>query len=371
MFSQEHADVAANFFDGILRHTTDEWYGQPFLLAPWQEDALSQIFGQVDEDESRIIETVYLEIPKKSGKTELAAGIVLYVLVMTDTPGCQVYGAGAATRQALNVYRAACKMVEQSSILRMRLRILRGTHRIIRRSDPDSFYVAVAADGDMGDGVYPACTVADEVHRWRTRKQLENWDVLANGGITRRQTLTVAITTAGVQSESPLAWRLHEKARKIQEGVVIDPKFYGRIYAANADDDPGDPQTWIKANPSLKENGEFLNIEKIREKYVSHVAEGDFTSCKRYYLNIWDDKEQRAIDMAKWDASAGPWKRAGLLTKRSDENVRSLPEDLIGYFRKRRCIAGVAAPMATDLAAVVFAFPLDEDAYDVLPFFWP
>ena len=98
-FSQEHADVAANFFEGILRHTADEWYGQPFLLAPWQEQALYQIFGQVDEDGRRVIEMVYLEVPKKAGKTELAAGIVLYVLLMTNTPGCQVYGAGAATRQ--------------------------------------------------------------------------------------------------------------------------------------------------------------------------------------------------------------------------------------------------------------------------------
>src|SRR5207244_10825423 len=126
------------------------------------------------------------------------------------------YGAEAARRQALNVIRAGCKMVEQKPLLKKRLRILRSTNRIIKRNDEDSFYAAIAADGDMGDGVNPACTVADEVHRWKTRKQLENWDVLSNGGITRRQTLTIAITTAGVQNESPLAWRLHENARKIQ-----------------------------------------------------------------------------------------------------------------------------------------------------------
>jgi len=56
----------------------------------------------------------------------------------------------------------------------------------------------VAADGDFGDGVNPAFVVADEVHRWKTRKQLENWDVLSKGGITRKQTLTIAITTAGL-----------------------------------------------------------------------------------------------------------------------------------------------------------------------------
>ena len=57
---------------------------------------------------------VYEEVPKKAGKTEWAAGLALLVLIFTVEPGCQVYGAAAATRQAMNVYRAACKMVEQS-----------------------------------------------------------------------------------------------------------------------------------------------------------------------------------------------------------------------------------------------------------------
>ena len=234
-------------------------------------------------------------MPKKAGKTEFAAGLALYTLVIMNTPGCQVYGAAAATRQALQVYRAACKMVEQSGWLRKRLRIMRGTHRILKRKDPDSFYAEVAADGDFGDGVNPAFVVADEVHRWKTRKQIENWDVLSKGGITRRQTLTIAITTAGVQNESPLAWKLHEKTRRIEEGIVTDHRFYGKIYGAAAEDDPADPATWRKANPSLlrlDDKGEvvdgFITEDKIRKEYESAESEGDLTSFKRYFLNIWD-----------------------------------------------------------------------------------
>ena len=369
-FSQAHADAACNFFERILKHTADEWHGKPFLLAPWQEEALSAIFGEIDDDGNRIIEMAYLEVPKKSGKSEMAAGLALFVLLTTRTPGCQVYGAAAATRQALNVFRAASKMVDQSPILSKRLRVLRGTHRIIKRSDPESFYAAVAADGDFGDGVNPAVVIADEVHRWKTRKQLDNWDVLSNGGITRRQTLTIAITTAGVQNESPLAWRLHEKARKIEERIVSDPKFYGRIYGASKEDDPGDPATWIKANPSLIQNGGFLEIEKVREKYISHAAEGDLTSFKRYYLNMWDQKESRAIDLAKWDGSAGDWRASGLLEKRAEAKVRPLPESLIERFRTRRCWAGVDLSMTTDLSAVSLVFPCPDGGFDVLPFFW-
>jgi len=370
-FSHLHADAACNFFELVLKHTADEWYGKPFLLVPWQEEALSRIFGTLDDDGNRLINMAYYEVPKKAGKTEWAAGLVLFVLMIDPNPGCQVYGAAAATRQAMNVFRAACKMVEQSALLRKRLRVLRGTNRIVKRNDPDSFYAAVAADGDLSDGVNPSCVVADELHRWRTRKQIENWDVLSLGGVTRRQALTISITTAGVQNESPLAWRLHEKTRRIEEGVIQDPTFLGRIYGAGEKDDWASEATWIKANPSLKERGGFLDIAKIREKYEASLSDPESQSAfRRYYLNIWDQKEHRVIDLAKWEASAGPWRSAGLLPKGPEDKVRPLSHDLMARFSKRPCWAGVDLSMTTDLTAVSFVFPCDDDGYDVLPFFW-
>jgi phage terminase large subunit-like protein len=212
--------------------------------------------------------------------------------------------------------------------------------------------------------------VADELHRWKTRKQIENWDVLSKGGITRKQTLTIAITTAGVQNESPLAWRLHEKTRKIKEGIVSDPRFYGRTYGAEKTDDPADPATWIKANPSLLENGGFLDKDQIRKEYESAESEGDLTAFKRYFLNIWDQKENRAIDMVRWDASAGPWIAAGLLASGKNDLVRPLPHDLMINFVERKVWAGVDLSMTTDLTSVSFVFPGDDEDYDVLPFFW-
>lgn len=383
-FSETHAAAACNFFEKILKHTADEWYGKPFLLTPWEEEALCAIFGQLDDDGNRVIETVYLEVPKKSGKTEFVAGILLLVMilaVLSKQKGFQVYGAAAATRQALNVYRAACKMVEQSPLLSKHLRLLRGTNRIVARADVDTFYAAIAADGDFGDGVNPACTVADEVHRWKTRKQLENWDVLSKGGITRKQTLTIAITTAGVQEDSPLAWKLHEKTRRIQDGVVSDTRFYGKLYGADKTDDPSLPETWIKANPSLIENGGFLDKEKIRKEYESAAAEGDLTSFKRYFLNVWDQKENRAIDMVKWDASAGPWVARGLMdptpesvfrmSDGTERIVRPLPHEVLKRFVDRKCFAGVDLSMTIDTSSLEFVFPdKDDDTYDVLSFFW-
>jgi phage terminase large subunit-like protein len=262
-------------------------------------------------------------------------------------------------------------MVEQSRILKKRLRVLRGTNRIVKRDEPDSFYAAVAADGDLSDGVNPACVVADELHRWKTRKQLENWDVLSLGGVTRRQPLTIAITTAGVQNESPLAWRLHEKTRRIEDGVVQDPAFVGRIFGASEKDDWTVESTWIKANPSLKERGGFLDISRIREKYEASLSDPESQSAfRRYYLNVWDQKEHRVIDLARWDVSAGPLTSAGLMPKDPADKVRQLPPSVMEHFAGRRCWAGVDLSMTTDLSAVAFVFPCADGGFDVLPFFW-
>jgi phage terminase large subunit-like protein len=370
-FDQKQADIACNFFERVLRHTADEWWGKPFLLAPWQEEALTHIFGTLDDEGRRLTQLCYMEIPKKSGKTEFAAGLILLLLMIEPHPGFQTYGVAAATRQAMNVYRACCKMQEQSPILQKSLRLLRGTNRIVKRTDPDSFYAAVAADGDLSDGVNPGATVADEVHRWKTRKQLENWDVLSLGGITRKQTLTVAITTAGVQADSPIAWRLHEKTKRIQQGIVSDPTFYGRIYGAEKGDDWTDEKVWIKANPSLVENGGFLPLAKIREKYQAALSDPEAQrSFRRYFLNIWDQKENRCIDMDKWDACVGGWKAEGLLPKAPEDTVRPLTPALLGTFIERRGWVGVDLSSTIDMTGATFVFPAEDGYFDILPFFW-
>lgn len=370
-FSQQDADLACNFFECVLKHTQDQWSGKPFLLAPWEEEAVSQIFGQLDDEGNRLITQVYLEVPKKAGKTEFAAGLILLVLFLNKMRGCQVYGAAAAQRQALNVYRAARTMVDLSPLLKKQFKVLASTSRIVKKSDANSFYAAVAADGDLSDGVNPACTVADEVHRWRTRKQLENWDVLSLGGITRKQALSVAITTAGVQNESPLAWRLHEKTERIQQGIFKDPTFYGRIYAADKADDWEKESTWIKANPSLKQNGGFLDIAKIREKYEAAQTDPEaMRSFRRYFLNLWDQKENRCIDMTQWDECKGDWMARGLLAKSLEDTIRPIAPELLARFIDRVCFPGVDLSMTTDMSSVNFVFPNPDGTIDMLPFFW-
>lgn len=348
-FNEQRANSALNFFECVLKHTKGKFAGKPFILVDWQLEIIGDIFGNVDEDGNRIYQTAYVEVPKKNGKSELAAGIALYCLLADNEPGAEVYSAASSKDQAALVFKVAASMVEKSPALSKRLRVLRGTKTIHKRGDPDSFYKAISADGDVQDGINPHCVIADELHRWKVGKALDLWDILTKGTIARAQPLVFAITTAGIEDESPLCWRYHEYARQIKEGLFSDRHFYGRVFGADPGDDWNDPAVWIRANPSHESRGGFLKHAAIDKEYQTAVNDPvSQASFKRYHLNLWGEKENRWMDMRKWNACSGERR------------------PLIG----RTCYAGLDASATTDLTSLVLIFPDEDGSVDVLPYFW-
>ena len=114
-FDEAKADRAQNFFERVLVHTDGRWAGKPFILTDWQRDEIIRpLFGTVNEDGTRQYRTAYLEVGRKNGKSELASGIVLYLLCADGEQGAQVYGAAVDREQATLVYRVASRMVMAS-----------------------------------------------------------------------------------------------------------------------------------------------------------------------------------------------------------------------------------------------------------------
>ncbi len=348
-FDQTRADAALNFFERILKHTKGQFAGKLFELLLWEAQIISDLFGTLEDDGRRQYQTAYIEVPKKNGKSELAAGIALYCLLADNEPGAEVYSAATSRDQASLVFRVAASMVEQSSALSKRLRVLRSTKTILKRGDHDSFYRAISADGDVQDGINPHCVIADELHRWKVGKALDLWEILERGTIARRQPLVFAITTAGIQDESPLCWRYHEYERQIREGVFKDRHFYGKVFAAGPQDDWTDEATWIKVNPSHERNGGFIKSAALRKEFDKAINDpAQQPAFKRFHLCIWGQSENRALDMQQWAAGGGA--------------LRALVE--------RRCFGGLDLSTSIDLTAFVLLFPSSDGSFDVLAFFW-
>ena len=343
------------FFEHRLSLTAD-FAGQPFLLMGWTREVLRDLFGTLDEEGLRMYKDIYLELPKKNTKTTLCAGLVVFCLVSAPGTGTEVYSAATTKDQAGQVFNAAVQMVRSNKSLRERLRVIPSSKRMVRVDDPSSFYAALSADGDIHDGIQPAFVVRDELHRWRTRKAYDLNEILERGMITRKESMVIDITTAGVADESPLCWRRHEYARQIREGVFKDRRFYGRVWAADEGLLKADPAYWtsraarVAANPSHEDNGGYLKdsvLEDLCTKAQNDpIAQADY---KRYHLNVWGQKATRWMPMDVWNSCGG--------------ETRPVVE--------RYCYAGLDLASTTDLTSLVLVFPDETDgSFDVLPFFW-
>ena len=340
------ADRAQNFFERALVHTKSRWAGERFILPGWQRDGIIRpIFGQIDEHGHRVIRTAYLEVGRKNGKSELAAGIALYLLLMDHEEGAEIYGAACDREQAGIVFRVAKDMVRRNPRLAKKCKII-DSRKTITVESTGSFYRAIPAEAAGAHGHNAHGIIFDELHAQPNR---DLWDVLTTSTGAREQPLVFAITTAGFDRQS-ICWEMHEYARKVDEGVVDDPTFYGKIWSTPEEADWTDEKVWHMANPAL---GDFRDIDEMRtmarRAKETPALENTF---RRLYLSQWTQSETRYITMEKWAATAG-----------------EVDAELL---RGRECYAGLDLATVTDVAALVLVFPPEgeSDIYKVLPFFW-
>ena len=344
-YDKTAADYAVNFIS-CLSHTKGIWAGKPFELIDWQEQIIRDIFGTVKENGYRQFNTAYVEIPKKQGKSELAAAVALLLLCGDNEAGAEIYGCAADRQQASIVFNVAADMIGLCPPLSQRCKLLPSTRRIIYKPT-NSFYQVLSADVANKHGFNVHGVIFDELHTQPNRKL---YDVMTKGsGDARMQPLYFLITTAGDNINS-ICYEVHQKAEDIIAGRKHDPTFYPVIYGAKMDDDWTDPAVWAKANPSL---GITVDIEKVRAACDSaKETPSEENSFRQLRLNQWVKQSVRWMPMEKWSLCSMDIK----------------PEDLEGL----DCYAGLDLSSTTDITAFVLVFPPNErfDKYIILPFFW-
>ncbi|MBO4819540.1 MAG: terminase large subunit, partial [Firmicutes bacterium] len=255
-YDKARADHAVNFIQ-CLKHTKGKWAGSPFILLPWQEQIIRDIFGIIKDDGNRQFRTAYIEIPKKNGKSELAAAVALYLLFGDGEASPEVYGAAADRQQAGIVFDVAKAMTEMNPALMKRCKILDASKKI-KTDYNNGCYQVLSAEVGTKHGLNVSGLVMDELHVQPNRKL---YDVLTKGsGDAREQPLYFLITTAGNDINS-ICYEVHQKAKDILDGKKIDPQFYPVIFGAEMDDDWTDPKVWKKANPSI---GETIKLEAVK-----------------------------------------------------------------------------------------------------------
>lgn len=345
MFDREKADHAVDFIN-CLKHTKGRWRGVPFELLPWQDRIIRDVFGTVKENGYRQYNTAYVEIPKKNGKSELAAGVALYMTCGDGEWGAEVYGCASDRQQASIVFDVAVDMVDQCPALKKRIKPVMSVKRLVYKPT-NSFYQVLSAEAYTKHGLNIHAVIFDELHAQPNR---ELFDVMTKGsGDARTQPLFFLITTAGTDRNS-VCFEQHQKAEDIIHGRKFDPSFYPVIYGVSDDADWSSEKVWYEANPSL---GHTIDIEKVKNAYLSakdNPAEENI--FRQLRLNQWVKQSTRWMQMEKWDACAFP----------VDER------ELLG----RECYGGLDLSSSIDITAFVLVFPPRDDAekYIILPYFW-
>lgn len=300
-FPTDGPRVAA-FAARYCKHSKGRWKGKPFILEPWQLDFVNEAF-RLDDDGTRVYQTALLGIPRKNGKSTLAAAIALYLLVADGEPGPEVVLASGSADQASLVFNQAKAFVEADHRLTSWLDAQRIIIRIRGESTDVNFLKRIAADGLLQHGGTPSGVVFDELHAVVKPGQEETWSAMSTGDGAREQPFTMPITTAGFDKDTVLGrlfdYALASDTAEIERrpGCVIvrDPQagFLMVWYGISDEDDYDDFDVVKKANPASWITPKYL----ARKRKDPKVSDADY---QRLHCNRWT--AAREVWLPTWAA---------------------------------------------------------------------
>lgn len=300
---------------GAFRHTKGRWAGVPLRvgegLDSWQVVwIMAPIFGWVYLDSEidavvRVIRTVWIEIPRKNGKSTLTSAISGVLLLADGEAGAEVYNAAGSTIQAGRVFEDAKRMLMTSPAARKRVESL---SEVVRVPASGSILRVLSRVAETAHGLNVSGATIDEVHTLRLRRALV--EAIETGTGARNQPLIVFITTADDAEEGTIYDEKHNYTLNVANGIVRDPAHYGVIWAAEKSDDPFSDETLAKANPGAGVSPTWSYLR--REAQKAKTTASYFPSYCRLSLNLRMRDQVRWIDLVKWDSCSGAVDRAVL-----------------------------------------------------------
>jgi phage terminase large subunit-like protein len=326
-----------------LTFTSGPSAGTPFELRDWQLNILESIYGPVHDDGRRVVRTALITMPRKQGKTELAAALALYHLLGDDEKGGQVYSAAADRYQAALVFNAAATMIRNDPELAEHVKIIDSQKRIVHHAS-GSFYQAISSESRTKHGFSASCIIYDELAQAPNR---DLFDVLTSSTGARAQPLTIVISTMSPHKHS-IMYEVYDYGLKVRDGTVQDETFAPIIFQAPEDSDIWDESVWHECNPAL---GDFRSLEEMRTfaERAKRIPASE-AAFRNLYLNQLVDAESRFLNSVDW------------LAGKQAIDIESL--------RGRPCWGGLDLSSTTDLTALVLIFPMDGGEIHTLAYFF-
>lgn len=319
-----------------LPHSKGRWAAKKELLRlePWQIFIIVSTFGWLRKSDGlRRFRVLFIVVPRKNGKSQLVAGIGLYMLCADGEFGAEVYSGATNEKQAWEVFQPARLMAERTPALLRRFGLDVNAKTINILADGSKFETLI---GKPGDGQSPSCSIHDEYHEHPDDDQV---DTMQTGMGAREQPLQILITTAGDNLAGPCHSKIQECRRSLAGiGMPIDDTFFIE-YSIDDKDDWKSEAALRKANPNYDVSvaGDFLRARQ-RDAIATPRKAGVF---KTKHLDLWVSARAAYFDIEAWRRCLDP-----------DLPRRAI--DALERFRGRRAIMGLDLASKIDIAALEY-----------------
>jgi phage terminase large subunit-like protein len=297
VFDVDAAEKVCVFIE-LLPHTKGKWARKKELivLQPWQKFIFCVLFGwKLRKNGRRRFRKAYIAVPRKNGKSIIAAGVALYMLAADDEFGAEVYAGATTEKQAWEVFRPAKQMMERTPELTEYIGAEVWAKSILIPNDGSRLEPVI---GKPGDGASPSCAIVDEFHEHDSSDLV---DTMETGMGAREQPLLLEITTAGYNIAGP-CYDQEVDAKKVLEGALDEDELFAIVYTIDEEDDWADPKSLRKANPNIgvSVDEDFL-LAQQRGAIQSATKQ---TRFKTKYLNIWCAAKTAWLNILGWNKCA-------------------------------------------------------------------
>lgn len=310
-FDPELAARVCTFIEQ-LPHVKGRWAArrERLKLQPWQIFILSCLFGWVFRDTGlRRYRQAYVCVPRKNGKSPMAAGIGLYMLACDNEAGAEVYCGATSEKQAWEVFKPAREMAQRTPEMLSALGVDVHAKSLTVAGNGSKFEPVI---GRPGDGAAPSLGICDEFHE---AVNADLFDTLLTGMVGREQPLLLVITTAGTDLGSP-CYDYQTHAQKVLEGTLEDEQLFAVIYGIDPEDDWTTEAALRKANPNLDVSVDLAALRHDQQIAIQNSSKANIVKTK--HLNIWCNASVGWMNLVKWHTCADASLKPEQFTK-SDE----------------------------------------------------
>ena len=271
---EEEAARAVRIFD---RLKLPDVIGTPKMAdaaGDWFRSIVAALFGAYDvEANRRMIQELFLLVPKKNGKSSYAAAIMVVAMIVNRRPNAEFLLIAPTKEIAGIAYKQASGIIKADPEL-AKLFHLQAHQKTITHRNTGAELKIKAADTDVITGSKSTGILVDETHVFAKKSNAAEIFVEVRGALTARPDgFMIQITTQSKEPPQGVFKAELATARDVRDGLVKLPRLavlYELPQSVAADGGWKDERLWRLVNPNM---GRSVDVEFLRNALI--VAERD------------------------------------------------------------------------------------------------